>query len=216
MKIDQTNGGMRRVAFLPIVALCLFFPVLLFGQEKDVKEEAGSAEIDKEALKIAISNAASIDRGTFNFIAETGSIDPESMFREDGETLTWHMLLVSIQEKEKGKKFFFKLVEPTDPALLAEAFDPGIKGFGRMSAIHPKYIHDLKAESVNGEVKGTFSFKAPNGVYSGGAKFLARPTPDKPDEIYVHTFILEGEGLKLSRKTKKDKWLRSKLELEKK
>lgn len=170
--------------------------------------EVDSIAIDADDLKSLIAEAAATNRKFMGDIAAMGQVDPVYLIEEYGETLTCHMIVLTIAQPKHDKGRFVELGTTTRPADLSNALHAP-SGGSVCSIVYPEYISRLNWESEGRKVEGTFDFEATNQAYSGRAAFVAITESGKKEDLYVSSFILESEGLRLDRADKKAKWVRS-------
>jgi hypothetical protein len=204
--IDGSICTLLNSVFFFAAAVCV---VACSGNPSDQGQQQAAA-LDPSRLKSLISEAAAIDRGVWDSIGKAGGyVDPSFIVEKDGETLTCHMILITPPDPKSGEQRFIQFSPTVDPALLAEAIDPGVRGTGLSSIQHPEYIRDLEWEVSGEAVKGAFAFEAANGAYRRRAKFVARFSEGEDSDMYISAFDLDSEGVRIERGGPTKKWKRA-------
>ena len=168
-------------------------------------------EIDAKTLKKLISRAASIDKKSISEIAATNGADSILLTEAKGETLTAHAMILLISRSDTNITPFIKIEQNVDPSLFAEALSPKKHAFSLCSLLHPEYLNDLNWKIKDSKIKGSFTFQATNKAYSGQADFIAESHSGNSSDLFVSSFILKGEGIRLVKKKRSSKWKREPL-----
>ena len=197
---------MTQIRIILLIAVAAL--VTCCSDTEDATTEADPITIDAEDLKSLIAEAAATNRRLMGDIATMGQVDPVYLIEEYGETLTCHMIILTIAQPKPGEGRFVELSTTAKPADLSEALHAP-SGGSVCSILYPEYISGLDWENDGMKLEGRFDFEATNKAYKGGAAFVAVTESGRREDLYVSSFILDSEGLRLDRADKKAKWERS-------